>query len=110
MSLGWLGLKALTKISNKIFQLEFFQDWELAQNQLNTTGFSWTFFPTHFRPNWTRMDFFPVDKIGSNLNELAILVSVGRKAIQSRNCEKYDCRGVVTHGIPNWGLLVSLLG
>ena len=31
---------ALTKISNSIFQLEFFQDWELAQNQLDTTGFS----------------------------------------------------------------------
>ena len=29
---------------NSIFQLEFFQDWELAQNQLDTIGFSWTFF------------------------------------------------------------------
>ena len=47
-------------------------DWELAQNQLDTVGHSWTqldtvgfswiqldFFPTHFRPNWTRLDFFP---------------------------------------------------
>ena len=48
-----------TKISNSIFQLEFFQDWELAQNQLDTTGHNWVqldFFPTHFRPNWTRLD------------------------------------------------------
>ena len=54
--------RTLTKISNSIFQLEFFQDWELAQNQLDTIAFSWIqldFFPTHFRPNWTRLDFFP---------------------------------------------------
>ena len=37
-------LQALTKISNSIFQLEFFQDWELAQN--------------HFGHNWIQLDFF----------------------------------------------------
>ena len=53
----------LTKISNSIFHLEFFQkiieNWHKTNwTQLDTNGFSWTFFPTHFRPNWTRLDFF----------------------------------------------------
>ena len=57
---------SLTKISNSIFQLEFFQDWELAQNQLDTIGFSWTFFQLIldlFGLDWT---FSQLDKIGSN--------------------------------------------
>ena len=88
MDLGLSGLTecaTFTKISNSIFQLEFFQDWELAQNQLDTIGHNWTqldtighnwtqldtigLFSTHFRPtcNWTRLHFFSqLDKNGSN--------------------------------------------
>ena len=57
----------LTKIiSNSIFQLEFFQDWELAQNQLDTIGFSWTFSQLILDLTGLDWTFSQLDKIGSN--------------------------------------------
>ena len=51
-----LNLKTESTCGFPLLKFEFFQDWELAQNQLDTIGFSWIqldFFPTHFRLNWT---------------------------------------------------------
>ena len=55
-----------TKISNSIFQLEFFQDWELTHNQLDTIGFSWTFSPLILDLIGLDWTFSQLDKIGSN--------------------------------------------
>ena len=57
---------SITKISNSIFQLEFFQDWEMAQNQLDTIGFSCTFVQLILDLIGLDWTFSQQDKISSN--------------------------------------------
>ena len=62
--------------SNSIVQMEFFQDWEFAQNQLDTIGHNWIQLDSVFFQlildliglDWT---FSQLDKIGSNWTFIA---------------------------------------
>ena len=48
------------------FQLEFFQDWKLAQNQLDTIGFSWNFFQLILDLIGLDLTFYKLEKSWSN--------------------------------------------
>ena len=57
-----MGLRPYQK-----FQLEFFQEWELAQNQLDTIGFRWIQIRNRLDFSPTRQNWFQVGHLMGNI-------------------------------------------